>query len=65
MDQRSENFNREAENASKCQTEVIIELKDTAEGFSGRFAEAEEGINELEDKTMELTQREQKNEKRI
>lgn len=42
MDKHSENFNRETENISKCQTEDIIELKNTPEGFSGRLDEAEE-----------------------
>ena len=65
MDKHSENFNRETENTSKCQTEVIIELKNTPELFSGRLDEADEWINELEDKTMELTQTEQQNENGI
>ena len=65
MDKHSENFNREIENTSKCQTEVIIELENTPEWFSGRLDEAEEWINELEDKTMELTQTEQQNENGI
>lgn len=42
MDKHSENFNRETENTSKCQTEVIIELKNTPELFSGRLDEADE-----------------------
>lgn len=42
MDKHSENFNREIENTSKCQTEVIIELENTPEWFSGRLDEAEE-----------------------
>ena len=65
MDKHSENFNRETENTSKCHTEVIIELKNTPERFSGRLDEADEWINELEDKTMELTQTEQRNENGI
>ena len=42
MDKHSENFNRETENTSKCHTEVIIELKNTPERFSGRLDEADE-----------------------
>lgn len=65
MDKHSENFNRETENTSKCQTAVTIELKNTPDQFSDRLDEAEEWINELEDKTMELTQTEQRNENGI
>ena len=45
--------------------QVIIELKNTPEGFNSRLDEVEEWINELENKAMELTQTEQQNENRI
>ena len=41
MDKHSENFNRETENTSKCQTAVTIELKNTPDQFSDRLDEAE------------------------
>ena len=65
MDEHNENFNKETENIRKYQTEIIIELKNTLQGFNIRIDEVEEQISELEDKTMKLTQTEQQNEKRI
>lgn len=64
MDKHSENFNRDRK-YKQMQADVIIELKNTPELFSGRLDEADEWINELEDKTMELTQTEQQNENGI
>ena len=43
MGEHSKTFNKEMiENIRKYQTEVIIELKNTLEGFNGRLNEVEE-----------------------
>ena len=58
MDEHSNNFNRETENARKYQIEVtepkntITELKNTPERFNSRRNEAEERINELKNKAV-------------
>ena len=44
---------------------TITEIKNTLEGINSRITEAEEWINELEDKTVEITAREQNKEKRM
>ena len=42
----------------KYQMEVIIELKNTLEGFNNRLDDAEKHISELEDRAMEIIQTE-------
>ena len=44
---------------------TITEIKNTLEGINSRITEAEEWISELEDKTVEITAREQNKEKRM
>ena len=65
MDEHSGNFSKETENIKVTNKNSIAELKNTLEGFNSRMDEVEAQISKLEDKTMDLTQREQQNEKRI
>ena len=51
-------------NIEKYQTEVIMVLKNTVEGFNSRLDEVEEQTSKLQDKAMELTQTEQQIEKK-
>ena len=44
---------------------TVTEIKTTLVGINSRVTEAEEGINELEDKMVELTASEQNKEKRM
>ena len=44
---------------------TITEIKNTLEGINSRITEAEEQISELEDKMVEITAREQNQEKRM
>ena len=44
---------------------TLNEIKNSLEGINSRITEAEEWINELEDKTVEITAREQNKEKRM
>ena len=44
---------------------TITEIKNILQGINNRITEAEEWINELEDKMMEITAREQNKEKRM
>ena len=44
---------------------TITEMKNTIEGISGRITEAEEWINDLEDRMVEFTAMEQNKEKRM
>ena len=44
---------------------IINEIKTSLEGNNGRKTEAEEWISDLEDKIVEITNREQNKEKRI
>ena len=65
MDEHNENFNEDVENIRKYQKEVIelknaiAELKNTVEGFNSRLNEVEQ-ISELEEKSMEFNQTEQR-----
>ena len=64
----SGNFNQELENIKKNQIEVkntITEIKNTLEGINSRSDDTEERISKLEDRVVEITQAEQKKEKRI
>ena len=44
---------------------TVTEIKTTLVGINSRVTEAEEGINELEDKMVEFTASEQNKEKRM
>ena len=65
MDENSETSNDEAENIRKYQTEATelkntkTELKNTLQEFDSRLDLAEKVISELQDKAMELNQKEQ------
>ena len=59
------NFNKRIENTRNYQTEVISKLNNTPKGCNSRLDMVEKRISEMEGKTMEFTQSEQQNEKRI
>ena len=44
---------------------TITEIKNTLEGTNSRISEAEEWINELENRMLEVTEAEENKEKRI
>ena len=44
---------------------IITEIKNTLEGTNSRISEAEEWINELENRMLEVTEAEENKEKRI
>ena len=59
MDELSENFNKEMENLKMNQLELkntISEMKNTLEGINSRLEDAEEWINSLEDRVVEIIQ---------
>ena len=61
-------LNKELENIKNNQTELkntITEMKNTLEGVNSRLNEAGEWISELEDRVVEITAAEDKNEKRL
>lgn len=64
----TENFNKEMENMRKYEIEMkelkktITALKNILEWFSFRLDKTEERINELMNRTVELTQSEQQKE---
>ena len=63
MEKIQETFNKDLEELKSKQTvmnNTITETKNTLEGINSRITEAEEQISELEDKTVEITAREQK-----
>ena len=62
-----ETFNKDLEELKSKQTmmnNTINEIKNTLEGINSRITEAEEWLSNLEDKTVEITAREQNKEKR-
>ena len=62
-----ESINKDLEELKNEHTETntITEIKNTLEGISSRISEAEEWINELEDKIVEITSEEQNKVKRM
>ena len=57
-----ESINKDLEELKNKHTETnttITEIKNTLEGINSRTSEAEEQINELEDKVVEITSEEQ------
>ena len=59
IEEHSGNFNKELENIKKNQLEqknVLTEMKNTLEGINSRLEDAEEWINSLEDKVVEIIQ---------
>ena len=60
-------FNKDLEERKKSQSimnNAITEIKSTLEGIKSRKTEAEEKINEEEDRMVELNGAERKNEKK-
>ena len=58
MEKIQETFNRDLEQLKSKQTitnNTINEIKNTLEGSNSRITEAEERINDLEDKIVEIT----------
>ena len=59
IDEHSESFNKELENIRKNQLELenkITEMKTILEGINSRLGDTEEGISDLEERIMEITQ---------
>ena len=68
MEKRQESVNKDLEELKKKHTETnntITEIKNTLEGINSRTSEAEEQINELGDKRVEITSEEQNKVKRM
>ena len=62
MEKRQESVNKDLEELKNKHTETnntITESKNTLEGINSRISEAEEQINELGDKRVEITSEEQ------
>ena len=67
MEKIQESFNKDLEDLKSKQivmNNTINEIKSTLEGINSRKTEAEEWISDLEDKTVEITAREQNLKKR-
>ena len=67
IEKMQEMFNKDLEELKKKQTEVkntITEMKTTLEGISSRITEAEQWINDQEERTVEFTAVEQNKEKK-
>ena len=68
MEKIQEKFNKDLEVLKSKQTMMknkINETKNSLEGINSRITEAEEWINDLEDKIVEITTVEQNKEKRM
>ena len=66
IDKMQETFHKDVEELKRNQATMnntINEIKNTLEGINSRITEAEERISDLEDKTMEITAKEQNKEK--
>ena len=67
QNEKLEVLNEELENIKNNQTEMkntITEMKNTLEGINSRLNDTEEQISELEDRVVEITEDEQKKEKK-
>ena len=67
MEKMQESINKdleELENKHTKTSNTITEIKNTLEGINSRISEAEEWINELKDKMVEITSEEQNKVKR-
>ena len=61
-------FNKDLEerkNRQSSMNSIITDFKNTLEGTNSRISEAEEWINELENRMLEVTEAEENKEKRI
>ena len=66
MEKMQDPINKDLEELKNKHTNnTITEIKNTLEGINSRISEAEEWVNELEDKMMETTSEEQNEEKRM
>ena len=68
MEKMQESVNKDLEELKNKHTETnntITEIKHTLEGINSRISEAEEQINKLEDKRVEITSEEQNKVKRM
>ena len=68
MEKIQETFNKDVEELKRKQTmmnNTINEVTNSLEGINSRITEAEEQISDPEDKIVEITSKEQKNEKRM
>ena len=70
MKKMKEMFNKmfnlkELKNKQTEMNNIITEMKNTLEGINSRISEAEEWINDLEDKMVEFTAEEQNEEKKM
>ena len=68
MEKIEESINKDLEELKNKHIETnstITEIKNTLEGINSRISEAEEWINELEDKMVEITAEEQNKVKRM
>ena len=68
MENRRETFNKDLEELKSKQTmmnNTINGIKNSLEGNNSRITEAEEWINDLEDKIVEITTAKQNKEKRM
>ena len=68
MEKIQETFNKDLEELKSKQTmmnNTINEIKKSLEGINSRITEAEEWINDQEDKTVEITITEQNKENRM
>ena len=66
MEKMQESINKDLEELKNKHTETtqLLKFKNTLEGINSRISEAEEQINELEDKMVEITSEEQNKVKR-
>ena len=67
MEKIKETFNKDIEELKTKQTmmNTINKIKNSLEGINSRIPEAEERINDLDDKTVEITTAKQNKEKRM
>ena len=68
MEKMQESTNKDLEELKNKYTktnDTITEIKNTLEGINSRISEAEEGISQLEDKEVEITDEEQIKVKRM
>ena len=64
--EQKESINKDLEELKNIETHnTITEIKNTLEGINSGMSEAEERINELQDKMMEITSEEQNKVKRM
>jgi len=66
MCEQNGSINEEIDSLKRNQKQIlksIIEMKNSQEGFRGRFEQTEERIHELQDMTMEILKSEEQKEK--